>query len=211
MDQLHIPLTEKLKSIPEIFGVRLNEEPDYEVLHKEGKFEIRKYAVQLTASITLKDNDFDRFKNLAFERLAKFIFGGNLKDVNLEMTSPVLQKPEGAETMAMTAPVFQSQNGDYWTMTFILPKKYNLNTVPKPLDSEIHLEEVPPYFAAAARYSGNNTLERMEKYRAELGQWLEKRNDVRPTGKFFSAQYDAPFVIPFLKRNEVQIKLQVLQ
>ncbi len=34
--KLQIPLVEKLKSIPEIFGVRLNEEPNYEVVKKDG-------------------------------------------------------------------------------------------------------------------------------------------------------------------------------
>ena len=77
MEKLHIPLTERLKSIPEIFGIRLNEEAHYEVVKKDGAFEIRQYSRQLIARVTIHEPNFEKFKGRAFEKLARYIFGEN--------------------------------------------------------------------------------------------------------------------------------------
>lgn len=71
--ELHIPLTKKLKSIPEVFGIRFNEEPPYEVLKKDGHFEVRRYQKQLMARVALKGLKYDDFRETAFKKLASNI------------------------------------------------------------------------------------------------------------------------------------------
>jgi SOUL heme-binding protein len=190
-NELHIPLKEKIKSIPEAFGIRVNEEPEYKVLRKDREFEIRHYERQLWAKITIQSFSYEEFKNEAFTRLATYIFDG--KD---------------HEPIAMTAPVLLEQVGaQAWSMSFILPEQYSLCTAPKPKDGQISIEEINSYNVAVVTYSGNNDLGKIKLHQEELKQWLKLQNDFRPEGNFITAQYDAPFVIPFLKKNEIHIKV----
>ena len=59
------PLSEMLKSIPATFGIRLNEEPDYEVLEQHGEIEVREYEAMTVAYVTV-DSDFEIFANRPF-------------------------------------------------------------------------------------------------------------------------------------------------
>ena len=191
-ETLQIPLTEKLKSIPEIFGIRFNEEPEYDLLSEDGDFEVRRYSAQLMAHVTLQNVTFDEFREAAFKKLAHFIFGGNTKKTDVAMTSPVLQVEEAPKT---------------WTMSFVLPAEYNLTSIPKPLDSSIRIEQVAGYDAAVMRYTGTNSYESMKAHEQKLMAWIGPQNQFEFFGPVYAAQYDAPFVIPFLRRNEVCVKV----
>lgn len=209
-DKLHIPITEKLKSIPETFGIRVNEEPIYNVLKKDGDFEVRHYPRQLIAKITLHGMSYDYFREHAFKKLAAYIFEGNEENKSVPMTSPVLTEKK-TEQIPMTDPVLQHEDPNgAWTMSFILPKEYTLATAPKPHDPDIVLEEVEPYNAAVVTYSGNNKLSKIEEHKKELQEWIGKQQELSMSGHFFIAQYDAPFVVPFFKRNEVQVKVNTV-
>lgn len=203
--ELHIPLTEKLKSIPEVFGIRFNEEPPYEVLKKDGHFEVRRYQKQLMARVALKGLKYDDFRETAFKKLAHYIFGGNVQKQEMPMTSPVLN-----QEMAMTSPSLSQQHSEgNWTMSFILPSKYNLSNVPQPLDSEVKLLEIPPYDAASVRYAGTNSIESVKSHEAQLNSWIETQPQLNAEEDFFTAQYDGPFAIPFLRRNEILVKVHL--
>lgn len=191
----NIPLTERLKSIPEMFGIRVNEEPKYKVLKTDGNFEVRRYEKQLIAKITMHGMSFDYFREHAFEKLADYIFEGNVKNKSIPMTSPVYQEETGAGV---------------WSMSFILPKEYTLATAPQPKNSDIVLEVVEPYEVACVSYSGHNSMDKIKLHERELAAWLIDHSEYVPTGKYMITQYDAPFVIPFLKKNEIQVKLKYL-
>lgn len=98
--------------------------------------------------------------------------------------------------------------GNAWTMTFILPHKYQLKNVPQPKDTSIRLEERAACDVAAMVYHGTNTLREIHLHELKLSEWLNIHSEFQTVGEFFTAQYDAPFVIPFLKRNEVQIEVR---
>lgn len=208
--ELQVHLKEKLKSIPETFGIRLNEEPIYTVLKKDGDFEIRHYPKQIIAKITLHGMSYDYFKEHAFEHLAAYIFEGNHEQKAVPMTSPVLTEKK-YEQIPMTSPVLQHEDPNgAWTMSFILPKEFTLETAPKPNNPEIQLEEVEPYNAAVVTYSGNNKIKNIEEHKKLLSEWVAKQPELTINGHFFIAQYDAPFVIPFLKKNEIQVKVETV-
>lgn len=191
-DAPQIPFSEKLKSIPEVFGIRFNEEPEYDILFEEGDFEVRRYSAQLLAHVTLKDVSFDEFRETAFKKLANYIFSGNSQKKDVPMTSPVLQYETSPRE---------------WTMSFILPAEYNLGSIPKPLDSSIKIEQIAGYDAAIMRYTGTNSYQSFKSHELKLMKWVSKHQDFDPVGQAYAAQYDAPFVIPFLRRNEVFLKL----
>lgn len=210
--KLNIPFTEKLKSIPEALGIRVNEEPAYQILKEDKEFEIRRYPNQILAKVTIREVCFEEFREVAFKKLAVFMFGGNTYKENIGMTSPVLEAQAEIEKktaeVPMTSVSLKDQNGSQeWTMSFILPTKYNMQNVPKPLDEDVVLEEVNGYDVATTRYNGKNSLERINEHEVQLNQWLKTQPQVEKIGKFFAAQYDAAFVVPFLKRNEVQVKV----
>lgn len=194
MSELNIPLIEKLKSIPETFGIRFNEEINYTVLEKNGDFEVRHYPVHILARITVRGVSFDMFREIAFKRLATYIFDDKNHE-QIPMTSPVLE---------------QQDHYGSWSMAFILPKEYTLQSAPKPKDPQIMIEEVPAHDVAVNSYSGNNTFEKIEIHKKELSNWLGTKPTLHTNGQFYIAQYDAPFVIPFFKKNEIHVKLDML-
>ena len=195
-NDLKIPLIEKIKSIPEIFGIRTNEEPAYKILKKNNNIEIHKYSKQLLSQITFKKSNFDDFREEAFKILATYIFGGNKSHTQMAMTSPVLEEKSSQEQ---------------WTMSFIHQSKYNMTNVPTPINSHVKLEEIAGFDAAIIRYNGNNTIEKVKFQEQLLEQWLVKNPQFKTKGNFFIAQYDAPFVLPFFKRNEIFIKVSNFQ
>lgn len=212
---LFIPLTERLKTIPEIFGIRVNEEPEYKVIRHEGRFEIREYGTQTLARVTLEESDFDVFANKAFLKLAHYIFSGNSRQENIPMTSPVLlqhgapqiENPDPAVVVQTNDEDKETSGGLKKTMWFILPKKMDLFTAPSPLNSEIHLEERGARTVASVSYSGNNTSHKIKSYKQSLAKWVADQPDYRDVGMYYTAQYDAPFTLPFIKRNEVQVEV----
>ncbi len=206
---LDIPLSEKLKGIPGFFGIRLGEEPFYEVLCTEGEKEIRKYNSFILASVTIHGS-FEEAKREAFACLASYIFGQNKDNKHLKMTSPVLQE-ENNDFIPMTSPLSQGQSSNAWTMSFVLPLKYNLTTAPTPKDNRILLHKNPGRMIASLRYSGANDQEKIKKHSAELVSWINKSELFIPTGEVQIAQYDGPATIPFLRRNEVHVEVKQLQ
>lgn len=202
---LTIPLSEKLKGIPGIFGIRLGHSPAYDVLHSENDVEIRSYRPLLLASITI-NGSFDSARKEAFVALANYIFGKNKDKKHLKMTSPVLQE-ETSDVLAMTSPVLQEPTGLGWTMSFVLPSEFNLATAPTPKDRRIHLFNQPARVVACLRYRGVNSQDKIKKHSAELMRWLSKHHLYDPIGEIQSAQYDGPTTIPFLRKNEVLVEV----
>ncbi|MBC7427738.1 MAG: heme-binding protein [Bacteriovorax sp.] len=202
---LTIPLSEKLKSIPGIFGIRLVEEPLYEVLQTSGEKEIRRYHPFITASITV-NGSFKEASKEAFFCLANYIFGKNKDKKLLKMTAPVLQE-ETNDYIPMTSPVFQGPAHNGWTMSFVLPMEYSLATAPTPKDKRIHLSKTHERLVATLQYSGINDQNKIRKYSAELIQWLSRNYTYTPLGEIQSAQYDGPTTIPFFRKNEIHLEV----
>lgn len=191
--ELNIPLKEKLKTIPEFFGIRVNEEPDYEVLQKDGDIEIRKYPELLLAKVSIgPTRSIESFKEIAFKSLANYIFQGN----------------DETKSIAMTAPVLLGRNefGD-WEMSFVLPKELDLTTAPNPDDSKVVLCTREPQMVAVISYSGNDKVQNIKKHERKLSEWLKDQPNIQTSERFFIAEYDAPFVIPFMKKNEIHVRV----
>jgi len=181
------------------------EQAKYTVLAQEGKFAIRQYAPQIVAETTVQA-DFDEAGDGAFRRLYDYISGKNRTQASIAMTAPVEQKGD-SEKIAMTAPVEQVQSGDTFTVSFMMPAKYTLATLPEPLDPNVRLREVPAQKMAAVRYSGTWSQKRYEKKKAALKQFIADQG-LTITGPATFARYDPPFQLWFLRRNEVLIPVE---
>lgn len=203
---LDIPFSEKLKGIPGFFGIRLGEEPLYDVVCTEGDKEVRSYNSFILASMTI-NGSFEEAKREALSCLTAYIFGHNKDGVQLKMTNPVLQE-ETNDYIPLTSPYFSENNYNGWSLSFVLPLKYNLATAPTPIDSRVLLHKNPARLIASLRYSGSNDQDKIKKYSNELLEWISGSDIYFPVGDVQIAQYDGPSTIPFLRRNEVHVEVK---
>jgi hypothetical protein len=185
------------------------EEPAYEVRHTAGKIEYREYAAYLIAETLVEgETDFESAGNEGFGRLFRYISGSNTAQSKIAMTAPVSQKA-GSEKIAMTVPVQQTGSGAGWRIAFTLPAKYSLETAPVPADPRIRIVREPARLFAVLRYSGRWTESNYNTHRDELLDALSAAG-IGVRGEPQLARYNAPFVPPFLRRNEVMIEVDSL-
>lgn len=181
------------------------EKAKYEVIEKDGKFEIRQYKPQIVAE-TVVEAEFDKAGNMAFRRLFNYISGENHTKESISMTAPVNQK-SSSEKIAMTAPVNQQQSEGNYAVSFLMPSKYTMETLPEPLDSSVRLRLIPARKIAAVRYSGSWSRTKYEAKKILLEEYIRDKG-LRITGQDIFARYDPPFQIPFLRRNEVLFEVE---
>jgi len=178
------------------------EEPKYEVIQKDGAFEIRKYAPILIAETSL-DGDMDEASNKGFRLIADFIFGNNkLADSNVNskiaMTAPVTIEPQSSETNMQTA--------KKWRIHFVMPSQYTLDNIPKPKNDAITLKELPSKFFLVYSYSWLNTLSRVQTKTDEALEWANRKG-LKVIGAPQLSRYDPPWTPPMFKRNEIMLEI----
>lgn len=191
-------------------GAMAVEEPRYRIVSEDGAFSVRDYAPRIAASVTV-DGDRRAAANRGFRMLAGFIFGDNRPGGEIAMTAPVTA--ERGTKIAMTAPVTterqpagQDRDGR-WTITFIMPAEWTMQTLPRPTDAAIRIEALPAERVAAVTFSGFVTQRALDRKEAELRRHMD-RSGLRPAGPPRYAFYDPPWTLPFLKRNEVMIPVR---
>jgi len=163
------------------------EQPEYEILEKLDKVEIRRYKQSkiLTARAFTSGN--------AFSKLSSYIFGKNKEKQKIPMTSPVLT---------------EITDNNEVRMVFYLPKKYENKDIPTPLMQDVKTENQNERNVAVIRFYGRMTYKRREKNIDNLLEILEK-NDIETQGSLFFLNYSDPFVPPPLRRNEIGIEVGI--
>ncbi|MCF8261791.1 MAG: heme-binding protein [Melioribacteraceae bacterium] len=185
-----------------VFGIRTTEEPNFTIIEEDGDFQVRQYEDYIIAYVTV-DGDYDESTSKGFRKLADYIFGKNQKDADIAMTAPVFQE-ENSEKMAMTAPVYQEEKEGEWRMSFVMPLKYSMETLPQPIDGDVKIEKVKGKKTVVIEYSGYLSEGNIRENTTELLKWVEN-NGYKIVSAPRSAGYDPPWAIPFLRRNEVLI------
>lgn len=180
------------------------ESPDYTVVRQDGDFEIRQYAEQLVAEVTVSGTREDAV-SAGFRQLADYIFGGNRPQKNIAMTTPVTQ--QAGEAIAMTTPVTQQSGGlDSWQVRFMMPKQYTLATLPQPENPAIKLMMLPAYSAVTVRFSGWASDSSLRTEEGRLREYVTAKG-LKTTGAPAYAYYDPPWTLPFLRRNEIALRI----
>jgi len=189
-----------------VFGIRSGyEELNYTILESIGDVEVRQYPKRLAAEVTQMKDDKE-----AFMLLFGYISGQNSSSKSVAMTTPVQVEKVSAK-IAMTVPVEKSLSSDNAvSMRFFLPRSFSTDTVPKPKDPRIKLVSLPQETFAVISYSGFNSDDRFQRKSDRLSKLLtgSKWTPVSPAS-FLG--YDAPFTIPFLRRNEAIQKVELQQ
>lgn len=188
-----------------VIGIRSSAEPQYQLLSEYGEIQIRQYPPLLIAK-TLIDADYAQAGNIGFNRLAGYIFGGNQQKQQMVMTAPVFRENLG-EQIAMTAPVLQQAIDNKWTMAFVMPAGYSLETLPTPVDPQVTIKALPAKKVAVLRYSGSLNLKKINEKSRLLMAWIEQQH-LTPLSAARSAAYDPPWTLPALRRNEIHIDIE---
>lgn len=94
------------------------------------------------------------------------------------------------------------------SMQFILPSKYTMETVPKPLDPRVVVREVPGKRVGAVVFSGSLTEDQLKEKANKLKEALEAAGH-KTTGQYMYAGYNSPMTLPSYRRNEVWFELDV--
>src|SRR5690606_22241166 len=140
--------------------------------------EIREYPQEIWATAAAQD------ENDAFRPLFKYISGENEKGEKIEMTTPVVtpapanveSAPGEGEKIEMTAPVVTTDTEKGLSMAFIMPERYDIQTIPRPTSNDVEIQLIEPRTLATIRFSGymnegsyRDNLERLNKTLEERG------------------------------------------
>jgi len=173
------------------------EEPAYEVVETADGYEVRRYADRLAAQVEQTSS-----ADGAFGKLFRYISGANQTSAKVSMTIPVAQ----SQRIAMTVPVAQSSSSDGGHMQFFLPASYSLETAPQPTNPDVKIVVVEGGYHAVRRYSGRPTTPKFERESSNLRQLLE-RDGRSAKSDPIRATYNGPFTPPFMRRNEVMVRI----
>jgi hypothetical protein len=188
-----------------VFGIRTEEETPFQVVDRIGRVEVRRYDRRAAVETTVEAEDHSKARSAAFGILADYIFGKNHDRRRIAMTAPVATG-DGRE-MAMTTPVETYSAGpDMLTMRFFLPAEITPANAPLPDDQRVRLVEVSEETLAVLGFSGTWTDEHLLNKREELTRSVGT-STWHAEGRPFWLFYDPPFAIPFLRRNEVAVRV----
>ena len=193
-----------------LFSVQLmaTEEAEFTLIHKENNFEIREYSPRIIAQVSVSGN-FNDSSSAGFKSLADYIFGNNVindKSQKIAMTAPVVAEPT-SEKITMTAPVLAEGKNSEWLISFVMPKEYSMESLPKPNNSAVVLIELPREKYAVVVFSG---LVRESSYneKATLLNEFVKIQGLSSVGSLLIARYNPPWTLPFFRRNELMVKVR---
>ncbi len=175
------------------FSAMAIEEPSYNLILSQEPFELRDYDEFIVAE-TYLNGSFDTASRKGFRRVASYIFGGN---IGLDGKSEKIQ---------MTAPVTVTPVDEEWILHFVMPKNYNISDLPIPNDSNVKIRKVERHYAAVIVFSGWTTDSKIRKKTDQLKDWIAYKN-YKINGPVQVARYNDPFTIPWLRRNEIILKV----
>mgnify|MGYP000709913710 CR=1 FL=1 len=185
------------------------EQPKYEVVSRDGDYEIRAYAPMIIAQAEVQGARKPAIEE-GFRIIGGYIFGANATSGKVAMTAPVEISGPGA----MTAPVQQQAttpararnetSSDRWSVSFVMPSNWSLDTLPPPVDSRIKLTPVPAQRMLALTFSGSYSDGILTEKTRELRDYAQQKG-LTVSGAPLLAFYNPPWTLPMLRRNEVML------
>ena len=172
------------------------EQPSFTLERQDGPYEFRIYEPYLVAEVTVEGKR-SQAANEGFRMLGGYIFGANQS----------LQDPAQPEKIPMTSPVTQEPGGGgQWKIRFVMPKKFTLETLPKAKEPRIRFFYTGRQRFLALRFRGGWDEKNLNRHREQLLEYARK-NQLDGKEQVSYAFYNAPFVLPSLRRNEVLLAL----
>ena len=168
------------------------ETPKYKIISKHEGFEVRRYSDMVIAT-TKVQADFKSSTSSGFRRIASYIFGGNDKEMKIAMTAPVIADcpSEGLKS---------------YNISFVMPKEYSMNDLPKANISEVSIQKESLGEVAVLSFGGWATESRSINYQKKLSELLLK-NKIEIKGGFMVAQFNSPWTLPMFRKNELMVRI----
>ncbi len=166
------------------------EMPPYTVEWSKATREIRNYGPHLLAEVKVVGGRQGAIQ-AGFRMLAGYIFGGNAS----------------GEKIAMTVPVAQTADRDFWTVSFMMPSRYTADTLPTPRDDRVRFVPGGPSRQLVERFSGLPGTSGLTERADDLRSWAEQQGYEILSGPHYYF-YDAPLTLPWKRRNEVAFTIR---
>ncbi len=187
----------------QIFAYKVPE-PNYVVIKADGNIEIRKYSAFLAAQVEVAGDRYTAI-NKGFRILADFIFGNNSAENKIAMTAPVIQQNT---EISMARPATLQKKNNSWMIQFMMPSGYTIENIPKPKNNAIIILQIPEKKYVVIRFSGSSNDANLIKYVNLLENYISK-NMLTVIWKTIFAFYNPPWILPFLRRNEIMFELKI--
>lgn len=182
------------------------DEPSFTLVERVGDIEIRDYPALIVAEVEVQ-GDRREATNRGFRPLAGYIFGGNSPRQEIAMTAPVTSTRAGGQEIAMTAPVTSAPAGEgSWTVAFIMPEDWTMETLPAPNDARVTVHETPARRVAVIRFNGLMGEQRVADHLSELQGFLDERGLTGVAAPTYAA-YNPPWIPGPFRRNEIWIEI----
>ena len=172
------------------FSASTIETQKYRVVKKEHGFEVRFYPKATFATIRSSGANYKQVASSGFRKLAGYIFGGNHQNKSIAMTAPVRME--------------MSEKGS--AMSFVMPEKYDMASLPKPNDATVEIKQSEEVYAAVIAFGGYANDEKIDDYKNKLVALLQKKS-IKIIGNFNFLGYNAPY--QFIgRKNEISIPIE---
>jgi hypothetical protein len=198
-------------------------------------YQIRQYNVRYACETTFTGSDTSSAFRALAGYIGVMGSPQNEGSQSISMTAPVVMEEEGqsasgsgsaSRSIAMTAPVVTStstststsintkNHKDLKKMQFFLPEEYNnLKSIPKPTNPNVTIHKIPAATGVVHTFSGTaGDVKTKHKVKALVRQLKEDgleldEDQVVLQNNYSLWQYNPPFTIPIMRRNEVWIQL----
>ncbi|CAL79171.1 Putative heme-binding protein, SOUL family [Bradyrhizobium sp. ORS 278] len=172
------------------------EHPKYDVVSRDGDYEIRAYAPMIIAQAEVQGARRPAIEE-GFRIIGGYIFGANQGKAKIAMTAPVQQQAAAAAPADGVA-------SDRWSVSFVMPSSWSLDTLPPPADARIKLTPLPAQRMLAITFSGSYSDGILADKTRELRDYAQ-RQGITVSGTPLLAFYNPPWTLPMLRRNEVML------
>jgi hypothetical protein len=196
-------------------------EPLYTVVDTTSDYEIRDYAAYTVATTNMAAGPDDVYSidnvsqtGQAFQSLAAYVFGANADNRAMDMTTPVQTTMRGEMRFYLDTGAAGTDNDNDNTVTFPDPVKDDEgDNVYESGNNKIVIQKIPSCRLAVRRFTGFCTAGEIARQKESLLTALsfdqvELDGDCIAHGQTVGHvifQYNPPYTIPVLRRNEIAV------
>ena len=178
-----------------IFFPKLLESLEYKVTKSEGPFQIRLYEQYLETKVKTFGSQNDALRT-GFIPLARFIGSNNKASKKISMTVPVIQR--------------KGETSENWFVSFSMPSKYTLKTLPKPNQKELIQDQVSEALMAVIKFNGVARKDILDLNEKKLREWVKKIGYLA-VGEVQYYFYNDPLTPGVFRRNEVLLEVSKIK
>jgi hypothetical protein len=165
------------------------EKQEYRLVQSENEYEIRYYPSAMMATIYSSAKSYRQISIPGFRTLAGFIFGANESNTRIAMTSPVHLDINDSES----------------AMSFVMPSKYDEQSLPRPNDSRVKVEKSKAEYVAVLKFGGYANDKKIARYSEKLRTAMDKKG-INYFGNFRFLGYNPPY--QFIgRKNEIIVSV----